>query len=107
MRLSQNPWRQEKNIGKNVLDGWSLVKQQASVMAADPWQSLLHFQADCTVHIIYDPEHRSAMTFKFLKGDKEVLSIDGNTRVGIWCEKQFTFLRRLSTEQLRYHRHRI
>ncbi len=69
-----------KEYWQECLDGWSLVKQQASVMAADPWQSLLHFQADCTVHIIYDPEHRSAMTFKFLKGDKEVLSIDGNTK---------------------------
>src|SRR5215212_7899446 len=40
--------------------------------------SLIRFSADCNVHMVYDPKHRDAIEYKFVRDRREVLSLKGH-----------------------------
>src|SRR5262245_42070322 len=40
--------------------------------------SLSQYLGDCKLHMIFDPKQRFKITYKFVRDDKEILSIDGH-----------------------------
>jgi len=47
---------------------------------ADVWFALSQFGGKCQIHMIYDPAEKWGITFKFVQGDKELLTIQGHTK---------------------------
>ena len=45
--------------------------------ATNEWSSARHYQGSYQIHLVYDPQHKPALAFKFFKDGRETLSVDG------------------------------
>ena len=73
-------------------DPFQFSENDASVLFA-----LSQFMGKCQIHMIYDPMKPGGITFKFVKGDKELFTIGGHTGSVFRTEKNILYFAHFTT----------